>query len=194
MDERLLETATSQEELHALPRERTSDGQTEGHGRPALDAAAPGYLYEAVAEHLAARILAGELPPNTTLPAEGDLASEYGVSLGTARHATQLLRDRGLVATVKSKGTYVCDLPNSPDLHGGQSPAGIAVDSVDLRGKLAKIFVQRTNTARGTLVQMHIWGGKAVLTDTVLDKLKDTYRQLTAESAPAERQIEVCSP
>jgi GntR family transcriptional regulator len=48
-----------------------------------------------------------ELAPNTPLPGERDLANEYRVSLGTARHATRLLRDRGLVITVRSKGTYI---------------------------------------------------------------------------------------
>ncbi|GAA4664001.1 MULTISPECIES: winged helix-turn-helix domain-containing protein [Amycolatopsis] len=76
----------------------------------------PGYLYEHVAAHLAARITSGELAPNTALPSERRLASEYGVSLGTARHATRLLRFRGLVITVRSKGTYVADRRIWPQL------------------------------------------------------------------------------
>ncbi|NIH82951.1 winged helix-turn-helix domain-containing protein [Amycolatopsis viridis] len=69
----------------------------------------PGYLYEMMAEHLAARIEAGELLPNTPLPAERRLAAEYGVSLGTARHATHILRERGLVFTIRAKGTFIAD-------------------------------------------------------------------------------------
>ncbi|TVT22199.1 winged helix-turn-helix transcriptional regulator [Amycolatopsis acidiphila] len=69
----------------------------------------PGYVYEWVAQDLAARIESGELAPHTPLPSERRLAQEYGVSLGSARHATRLLRFRGLVVTVKSKGTYVAD-------------------------------------------------------------------------------------
>lgn len=68
-----------------------------------------GYLYEQMAQHLAARIESGELAPNRPLPSERRLAVEYGVALGTARHATRLLRYRGLVVTVRSKGTYVID-------------------------------------------------------------------------------------
>ncbi len=67
----------------------------------------PDYLYVAMADHVAARIDAGDLPPNTRLPAERDLADEYGVSLGTARRATKELRERGLVITVPVKGTFV---------------------------------------------------------------------------------------
>ncbi|WP_376766027.1 GntR family transcriptional regulator [Amycolatopsis pithecellobii] len=62
-----------------------------------------------MAEHLAARIEAGELALNTPLPSERRLAHEYGVSLGTARRATRLLRYRGLVVTIRSKGTYIAD-------------------------------------------------------------------------------------
>lgn len=67
----------------------------------------PGYVYEMLADHLAARIASGEFVPNTPLPSERRLAVEYDVSLGTVRHATQVLRERGLVVTIRSKGTYV---------------------------------------------------------------------------------------
>lgn len=78
---------------------------------PQFDPAAvgPGYLYVAMADHIAARIKAGELPPGTRLPAERDLAAEYGVALGTTRRATALLRERGLVVTVPVKGTFVVE-------------------------------------------------------------------------------------
>jgi GntR family transcriptional regulator len=76
----------------------------------------PGYLYEAVASDLARRIESGELAPNTPLPAEIDLARRYGVSLGTARNATRLLRERGLVLTVRSKGTFVVKRERKPPL------------------------------------------------------------------------------
>lgn len=33
----------------------------------------------------------------------------FGVSLGTARRTVRLLRERGLVVTVRSKGTFVTD-------------------------------------------------------------------------------------
>lgn len=73
----------------------------------------PGYIYEKMADHLAHRINFGELEPNKPLPNERFLATEYGVSLGTARRATQMLRDRGLVITLRSKGTFVAPPPPS---------------------------------------------------------------------------------
>ncbi|NKQ56772.1 winged helix-turn-helix transcriptional regulator [Amycolatopsis sp. K13G38] len=75
-------------------------------GRPGGE---PGYVYQWVADQIAAQIESGELAPHAALPSERMLASAYGVSLGTARHATQLLRFRGLVVTVRAKGTYVAD-------------------------------------------------------------------------------------
>ena len=67
------------------------------------------YAYVQVADHIAARIAAGELAPGARLPGERELAAEYGVALGTARRAVQELRGRGLVRTLPALGTYVVD-------------------------------------------------------------------------------------
>lgn len=80
---------------------------------PAWDpeAGAPGYMYVKVADHIAARIAAGDLAPNAMLPGEQEMAAGYGVAIGTIRSAVRLLRDRGLVVTLPSKGTYVTGPP-----------------------------------------------------------------------------------
>jgi len=70
------------------------------HGEPA-------YLYARVADHLEARISAGDLPLGARLPGERDLAAEYQVAIGTARRAVEELRQRGLAVTLPAKGTYV---------------------------------------------------------------------------------------
>jgi hypothetical protein len=49
---------------------------------------------------------AGEFGPRTRLPPEGDLASEYGVAYNTLRQAMSVLRDRGLVVTLRGHGNY----------------------------------------------------------------------------------------
>jgi GntR family transcriptional regulator len=66
-------------------------------------------LYEQVAEHVAARIEAGDLQPGQRLPPERDLAIEYGVAYHTVRNATKLLRERGLIVTIHGGGTYVAE-------------------------------------------------------------------------------------
>ncbi|MBG0818193.1 winged helix-turn-helix domain-containing protein [Planomonospora sp. ID82291] len=65
------------------------------------------YVYAAVADHVAARIDAGELRPGARLPGERALAEEYGVALGTVRRAVEELRERELVVTLPAKGTFV---------------------------------------------------------------------------------------
>jgi DNA-binding GntR family transcriptional regulator len=76
---------------------------------PRFDASAlgPVYVYVGVADHIAARIEAGELVAGARLPAERDLAADYQVAVGTARRAVEELRQRGLVVTLPAKGTFV---------------------------------------------------------------------------------------
>jgi DNA-binding GntR family transcriptional regulator len=68
---------------------------------------APAYVYMRIADHVAGRIAAGELGKGAKLPGEAELAQSYGVGLGTVRRAMDVLRSRGLVTTLKAKGTYV---------------------------------------------------------------------------------------
>lgn len=71
------------------------------------EAGPPAYLYARMADHLTARITAGELAVGARLPGERDLAEEYGVAVGTARRAVEELRQRGLVVTLPAKGTFI---------------------------------------------------------------------------------------
>jgi GntR family transcriptional regulator len=71
------------------------------------EADGPGYLYVKFADYLAARIDDRSLRAGAMLPCERSLAALHGVSVGTARRATQLLRERGLVVTLPSRGTFV---------------------------------------------------------------------------------------
>jgi GntR family transcriptional regulator len=67
----------------------------------------PNYVYVKLANYLAARIDDGTIPSGAMLPNERSLATECGVAVGTARRATRLLRERGLVITLPRKGTFV---------------------------------------------------------------------------------------
>jgi len=70
----------------------------------------PEYQYVRVADHLAARMAAGELRPGGRLQPERELAAEYGVAYLTMRRAMEELRERGLITTVHGRGTFVRDL------------------------------------------------------------------------------------
>ena len=63
--------------------------------------------YAALAVAMRARIVAGEWPPGSAIPAEQTLAAEHGVALGTMRRALDLLAEQGLVERVHGRGTFV---------------------------------------------------------------------------------------
>ncbi len=65
--------------------------------------------YAALAAALRHRIVAGEWPPGSLLPAETSLAAEHGVALGTLRRALELLAEQGLIERRHGKGTFVRD-------------------------------------------------------------------------------------
>jgi GntR family transcriptional regulator len=67
----------------------------------------PSYAYVQVADHLQARISAGNLAPGARMPGEQALREEYGVALGTIRKALRVLRERGVVVTTPSLGTFI---------------------------------------------------------------------------------------
>jgi GntR family transcriptional regulator len=64
-------------------------------------------VYLQVAELLRARITAGEIEPGRPLPSIRHLVQEFGVADGTVQKAIKVLRDEGLVVSVRGKGSYV---------------------------------------------------------------------------------------
>lgn len=66
-------------------------------------------MYVQVAEHIAARIEAGELKPGHRLLPERDMATEYGVAYNTMRKSMEILREQGLIVTMHGRGTFVND-------------------------------------------------------------------------------------
>jgi GntR family transcriptional regulator len=63
------------------------------------------HAYVQVADDVARRIEVGEITKK--LPAERDLAGEYGCSYATVRRAMELLRERGVIITIHGRGTFV---------------------------------------------------------------------------------------
>jgi GntR family transcriptional regulator len=64
-------------------------------------------VYMGIADVLAARIEDGTYPPEARLPAELDLVAEFGASRESVRRAVDELRKRGLIETVKGKGSFI---------------------------------------------------------------------------------------
>jgi GntR family transcriptional regulator len=72
----------------------------------------PELTYVQVANAIAARIESGQYTGK--LPSERDLAREYAVSYQTLRHATDVLRQRGLIITRQGRGTFAAPGTASP--------------------------------------------------------------------------------
>lgn len=72
-----------------------------------IDKENPLPLYIQVREDVRAQIESGALPPGHRLLFEPDLASQYGVSNITVKHALRDLAEEGLIVRIKRKGTFV---------------------------------------------------------------------------------------
>ena len=79
-----------------------------------VDLDGPEPLYEQIAAVLAARIADGTYQPRRRVPSEADICEEFNVSRPTARSAIRLLKERGLVVTVRGKGSFVAEHPQAP--------------------------------------------------------------------------------
>ena len=91
-------------------------GQADAGTRARASAGTPGQAtvmtqrqpkYLRIYAELRDRISSGRWPAGTALPAQRELADEFGVSIMTLRQALQLLADDGLIDARHGSGTYV---------------------------------------------------------------------------------------
>ncbi len=68
-----------------------------------------GRLYEQIVEQIEQQIVKGELRVGDRLPAERDLAGQFGVSRTAVREAVKALRQKGLVEIAPGRGTFIAD-------------------------------------------------------------------------------------
>ena len=64
-------------------------------------------LYEQIVKQIEESILKGALKPGDQLPAERDLAQQFGVSRTAVREAVKTLREKGLVESYSGRGTFI---------------------------------------------------------------------------------------
>lgn len=67
-------------------------------------------LYQQVAEKIQERIGSGEFPPGSMMMSEAAAQKEYNVSRVTVRKAFGSLIDKGILRTIRGKGTFVNDV------------------------------------------------------------------------------------
>jgi phosphonate metabolism transcriptional regulator PhnF len=65
--------------------------------------------YRQISEFLMQNIEGGEYEPGSQLPTESDLSRQFGVNRHTAREALKLLKNEGVIYSVKGKGNFVTD-------------------------------------------------------------------------------------
>lgn len=108
-------------------------------GMATLDPDDPRPPYLQVAAALREAIESGSIPRGGQVPSYGQIAQDYGVSLGTARSAIAVLRSEGLLVTRHGKGSFV---RMSPDEAGPASAGELAElrDGLDaLSGRVAAL-------------------------------------------------------
>jgi GntR family transcriptional repressor for pyruvate dehydrogenase complex len=64
-------------------------------------------LYEQIVQQIEESILKGDLTPGSQLPAERELAEQFGVSRTAVREAIKALQEKGLVDAFPGRGTFV---------------------------------------------------------------------------------------
>ena len=71
-------------------------------------------LYEQIVEQIEQYVLKGDLKPGDQLPAERELAEQFGVSRTAVREAVKALREKGLVEAYPGKGTFITNGSSNP--------------------------------------------------------------------------------
>ena len=66
-------------------------------------------LYEQIVQQIEEAVLTGVIKPGHQLPAERDLAHQFGVSRTAVREAVKTLREKGLVEAYSGRGTFITD-------------------------------------------------------------------------------------
>ncbi|MEV4837811.1 GntR family transcriptional regulator [Nonomuraea sp. NPDC049486] len=77
-------------------------------------------VWQQVADDVEADISSGRLTPGAKMPSELDMAAQYGVARVTVRRAVKDLAERGLLAVVHGRGTFVVDRQAEPEGDAGR--------------------------------------------------------------------------
>jgi GntR family transcriptional repressor for pyruvate dehydrogenase complex len=67
-------------------------------------------LYQEIVDQIQQRIVAGALKPGDQIPAERELAEQFGVSRTAVREAIKSLTEKGLIEVYVGRGTFVTEL------------------------------------------------------------------------------------
>lgn len=77
-----------------------------------------------IADDLTLGVVAGAIAPGERLPSTAALMAEYGVANQTVQNAMRILKDAGLIYTVKGQGTFVRNEIEPSDFEGIVAESG----------------------------------------------------------------------
>jgi DNA-binding GntR family transcriptional regulator len=100
--------------------------------------------YQQVADRLRSAIDDGEVMPGQPLPKQPELATDYGVSVGTVKHALRVLRDEGLIVSRRGEGARV---HSQRAVHAAGADTTPVADQ-DIRDMLADVLVRLDEIVR----------------------------------------------
>jgi GntR family transcriptional regulator len=133
--------------------------------------------YAALAAAMRARIVAGEWPPGSSIPAEQTLAAEHGVALGTMRRALDLMAEQGLVERIHGRGTFVKQgLAGAPMLRffrfgatGNEAPQSriLACESLPAPAEVARALACGPGELALRLRRLRTVGGQPALKEEI---------------------------
>lgn len=122
-----------------------------------------------IVDDLRERILSGALPNGSRLPAERELAEEYGVSGATIRESVRVLATIGLVDVRHGAGTFVTA---EPDTMVGMSIASVV--------RLAGAGAREVLGVLGALNRHAVQEAVQEATDTEIASLRESAERLAA--------------
>lgn len=76
---------------------------------PAYKVVQTSRLYEQIVQQIEASVVRGDLKTGDQLPAERELAEQFGVSRTAVREALKALREKGLCEAYSGRGTFITD-------------------------------------------------------------------------------------
>jgi GntR family transcriptional regulator, transcriptional repressor for pyruvate dehydrogenase complex len=85
----------------------TNESVAPAGDKPVYKAVRTSRLYEQIVQQIEESILKGALKPGDQLPAERELAQNFGVSRTAVREAVKALREKGLVEAYSGRGTFI---------------------------------------------------------------------------------------
>ncbi|MGP4020209.1 GntR family transcriptional regulator [Saccharopolyspora sp. 5N708] len=134
-------------------------------------------LHARLREALTERLRGGEWPPTEPLPAEAELAQDYGVSLGTMRRVLTDLVDEGLLERRQGNGTYLRRMQAQNSLfrffrhyrQGDQVPASriLARETEPAPADVANALGERTGARTLRLHRVRLYDGEPFLVEDI---------------------------